>query len=80
MGGTRLASWETEEIRIKLYCCQSTTLVRWESMVEGPFWHEGTEMVCRELQPASELPAVNVAAEYRVRCIEEDGTPPTLAT
>ena len=54
--------------------------MRWESMVEGPFWHEGTEMVCRELQPASELPAVNVAAEYRVRCIEEDGTPPTLAT
>ena len=53
--------------------------MRWESIVEGPFWHEGTEMVCRELQPASELPAVNVAAEYRVRCIEEDGTPPTLA-
>lgn len=80
MGGTRLASWEAEEIRIKLYCCQSTTLVRWESMVEGPFWHEGTEMVCRELQPASELSAVNVAVEYHDRCIEEDGTPSTLAT
>ena len=66
-------------IRTKPCNRQSTTLVRWESIVEGPFWHEGTEMVCRELQPASELPAVNVAAEYRVRCIEEDGTPPTLA-
>ena len=54
--------------------------MRWESMVEGPFWHEGTEMVCRELQPASELSAVNVAVEYHDRCIEEDGTPSTLAT
>ena len=49
-------------------------------VMEGPFWHEGTEMVCRKLQPASELSAVSVAVKYHDRCIEEDGTPPTLAT
>lgn len=42
-------------------------------VMEGPFWHEGTETVCRELQPASVCSAVSEAAEYRVRCIEREG-------
>lgn len=37
-------------------------------------------MVCRELQPASELSAVNVAVKYHDRCIEGEGGLPTLAT
>ena len=47
-------------------------------VMEGPFWHEGTETVCRELQPASVCSAVNEAAECRVRCIEGEGKLPTL--
>ena len=35
-------------------------------------------MVCRKLQPASELSAVNVAVKYHVRCIEGEGELPTL--
>ena len=46
--------------------------------MEGPFWHEGTDMVCRELQPASELSAANVAVEYREKCIEGEGELSTL--
>lgn len=37
-------------------------------------------MVCRELQPASELSAVNVAVKYHDRCIEREGELPTLDT